>query len=345
MQPRKEAGSPQQDASRRPDRLVRRIRAAEAGDQRAVSALLRSVAPAAARVVGFVIGPAHPESLDLVQDSLMEFLRALPTAGQETDLAHLAAAIALGRTLDAGKWAMLCPEPEASGAAASQGLSAWWRRRLGAPSPREALTRHRRAVVARTLFGLPQEQAEVLGLRLIAGLTLEQVAEMMGLSASRVRSLLRSAKAALEGELLLASAAARDGASTPALHLELHPEALRDLERAGTLTAGDRHSLVAHEAECATCTLERELGADLQRASGRAPRLWGSRLGRAVDAATAHWVWNVSRRVLISRRQRRWTLAAMLTLAALTATLTATIWSRYRPVSPAAEAAELFTDG
>src|SRR3954470_23894374 len=107
MQPSKERGSLDEQSLRRADRLARRIRAAEAGDQRAVRALLGLVAPSVSRVVTYVLGPDHPDAGDLVQDSLMEFLRTLPAPADESELPPLAAAIALRRALEASQWPAL----------------------------------------------------------------------------------------------------------------------------------------------------------------------------------------------------------------------------------------------
>jgi DNA-directed RNA polymerase specialized sigma24 family protein len=310
MQPSNERGALDEQGLRRADRLARRIRAAEAGDQRAVRGLLTTVAPAVSRVITYVLGPDHPDAGDLVQDSLMEFLRALPSPGEESELPPRAAAIALRRALEASQWPAL-----------SQSLGGplphrWFDRLLGI-SPQEILRLRRRRLVATALIALSDEEAQVLGLRLLVGLSMADIAAMTGLPAPAVRARLRSAKS------VLGSTAALDGADAP-----LHPEALRDLELASELTAGDRARLLDHANDCIACTIEREVAADLSRArlSARA----SVRLGRAIDAATAHWVWNVSRRVLVSRRQRRWAWAALGALVTLLALLAGAAWSRHR---------------
>src|SRR5438128_1678547 len=104
MQPRNDAGSIETEPLRQADRLARRIRAAECGDERAVRALLAAVAPTVSRVVGLVLGPRHPDADDLVQESLVDFLRALPGGGDEIELAQLAAFVSLRRSLEAWKW-------------------------------------------------------------------------------------------------------------------------------------------------------------------------------------------------------------------------------------------------
>ena len=321
MQPRKDAGLVGGEAPRRADRLARRIRAAEAGDQRAVRTLLADVAPTACRVVTYVLGPDHPEAGDLLQDVMVEFLRALPPADEDPDLHDLAACIALRRALEAAQWPAL-----------SQALAAQAPRRLidrlFGVSPQELLRQRRRRLIATALIALSDDEAEVLGLRLLVGLTLSQIAEVTGLPAIQVRSRLRSAKG------VLGSAAALSMGTSP-----LHPEALRDLQRAGLATGPERDRLAEHEGECVACAIERDVAADMSR---RRSSLEGIRLGRAIDAATAHWVWNVSRRVLSSRRQRRWTWAALGALITLGALLASALWSRdYLPAADASSPVDL----
>jgi hypothetical protein len=152
-------------------------------------------------------------------------------------------------------------------------------------------------------------------------LTLAQIAELTGLAPAEVRGLLRSAKTVLGAPAIPGSLAA-----------PLHPEALRDLQRAGALASHDSDQLALHESECAACALERDIAADFARPRRRSTG--GVRLGQAIDAATAHWVWTVSRRVLVSRRQRRWTWAALGALITLSALLAGALWSRTRASAP-----------
>jgi RNA polymerase sigma-70 factor (ECF subfamily) len=313
MQPKNDAGSIESEPLRQADRLARRIRAAECGDERAVRALLAAVAPTVSRVVGLVLGPRHPDADDLVQESLVDFLRALPSGGDEIELGQLAAFVSLRRALEAWKWSpgayeVLAPEGE------EQPRWSWL---LSA----ERLERDRqRRMLSRLLTTLPDEEAEVLGLRVLAGLDIEQIADFVGLLPTAVRSRLRLAKQQLLHEL---------GGPTDEPGIELHPEGLRDLARTGRLVPADRARLESHERECAACALERDVAADFIR---RWPRLPGAgvRLGRAIDAATAQWVWNVSRRVTFPKRRRRLTWVAAVALVAVTALAAGGLWLRYQ---------------
>jgi DNA-directed RNA polymerase specialized sigma24 family protein len=296
--------------------LARRIRAAEAGDHRAVRTLLGDVGPAVCGVVTFVLGPDHPDSADLIQDSLTEFLRALPPPGDQPELEHLAASIALRRSLEAAQW------PALSAGAPLRGRR--WLERLWGISPQELMRQRRRRLVAGALMAMSDDEAEVLGLRVLVRLTLAEIAELTGLSAAEVRGLLRAAKAVLG-----ASATPTAGAAP------LHPEALRDLQRMGALGPEEAAQLALHEADCPACGVERDIAADFARP--RRASVGGVRLGQAIDAATAHWVWTVSRRVLVSRRQRRWTWAALGALITLSALLAGALWSRTR--APASDLA------
>jgi DNA-directed RNA polymerase specialized sigma24 family protein len=313
MQPRKDASPFDEDAPRRADRLARRIRAAEAGDHRAVRTLLAEVGPAVCRVVTFVLGPGHPDTADLIQDSLTEFLRALPPPDDAPQLEHLAASIALRRALEAAQWPALSVSAGPLGQV--RWLGGFWR-----TSPQQMQAQRRRRLVAGALLSLSDEEAEVLGLRLLVGLTLPQIAALTGLPGAEVRSLLRAAKVIL--------GAPGAGASP----IPLHPEALRDLQRTDRLELAEQEQLAAHETQCPACALEGELALDFARAARTS--VSGVKLGQAIDAATAHWVWTVSRRVLVSRRQRRWTWAALGALITLSALLAGALWSRSHTPPP-----------
>jgi DNA-directed RNA polymerase specialized sigma24 family protein len=308
MQPRKDAGSLGADTPRRADRLARRIRAAEAGEHRAVRTLLGDVGPVVHRIVTFVLGPDHPDSGDLIQDSLTEFLRALPPPEAAPELEHLAASIALRRALEAAQWPSL-------GARQAGLRPRHFIQRLWGIPVQEVVRQRRRRLLAGALMALSEEEAEVLGLRLLVGMTLPQIADLTGLSAAQVRSVLRSGKAVVGAPSLPVQPAA-----------PLHPEALRDLQHTGHLGGDEAVHLAAHEAECPACALERDIAGDF--AVAQRTFRGGLRLSRAIDAATAHWVWTVSRRVLVSRRQRRWTWAALGALITLSALLAGALWSR-----------------
>lgn len=64
----------------------------------------------------------------------------------------------------------------------------------------EVLQRISRGEVADLLHGLPDEQREVLLLRLVAGLTVEQAADVMGKSGGAVKQLQRRALIRLRGQ-------------------------------------------------------------------------------------------------------------------------------------------------
>jgi RNA polymerase sigma-70 factor (ECF subfamily) len=320
MQPRNDAGS-LAEPLRQADRLARRIRAAECGDERAVRALLALVAPTVSRVVGLVLGPRHPDADDLVQESLVDFLRTLPVGGDETELVQLAAFVTLRRALEAWKWSpgayeVLAPD------GGVPGRWSWMHSAARRESERQ------RRMLSRLLTTLPDEEAEVLGLRVVAGLEVEQIAAFVGAPPALVRSQLRAAKRELLDELD-ASAADRPGA-------ELHPEGLRDLARAGCLEPADQQRLSQHELECPACALERDVAADLTRWWPRLPGA-GVRLGRAIDAATAQWVWNVSRRVTMPKRRRHLTWVAAVALVAVTAVAAGGLWMHYQDTETPAE--------
>ena len=104
----------------------------------------------------------------------------------------------------------------------------------------------------------------------------------------------------------------------------LHPEALLDLERAGLLPGAERQRLDSHTAVCASCALQRKLAARHRAPErGRVRRRSRARRARAVEAATAQWLWEVNRKLTRGGRPWRW-IAAMAPLAL--ATTTALVW-------------------
>lgn len=145
------------------------IRAAHAGDERAVRALLSEVGDAVELMVDAVAGREHPERSELVEESLLDFLWALGATSVDRRLEHVASFVALARALEA--------------------------RRSGPPAPVAANDPW--AGFAAALDRLTDPQAEALALRLVAGLSIQEIGEVTGIPAPVVRSSLRQAKDAL----------------------------------------------------------------------------------------------------------------------------------------------------
>ena len=171
-------------------------RAAIAGDEAATRRLLQHISPYVLRVVRAVLGARHGETEDVLQDVLLNFLRALPGFRGEAAVTTFVSSIAFRRAVetkrrsrDVSRWLSEFQE-------LSQATSA-------GPSPpsEEALNNLRRELLAQLLSELPKPQAETLVLRLVSGFSIEQIAEATGCPANTVRSRLRLGKDALRNRI------------------------------------------------------------------------------------------------------------------------------------------------
>jgi RNA polymerase sigma-70 factor (ECF subfamily) len=186
-----------------PERETGLAQAAAAGDVRATRELLEKVAPRVVRAVRAVMGPTHAEVDDATQLALIAFIQALPSFRGECDPAQFAARIAV-RTAGA--------------------IRRRARARLGAVDqtayvdsieapPEEMEAARRKEFIRALLDSLPEEQAEVLVLRIMLGWALKDIATTSGAPLNTVRSRLRLAKEALRRRI------ADDPVLTEALNL------------------------------------------------------------------------------------------------------------------------------
>lgn len=156
-------------------------------DRRALGQLLLRLGPSVLRVARGVLGASHADLDDAVQESLVEIANSIASFRGECTVAHFACRIAARRCVR-------------------------WRRRAGLRSERErrvielepepalahAAPERRRAALRALLDSVPEEQAEALVLRFVAGLSLAEVAEASGAPLNTVRSRLRLAKENLQ---------------------------------------------------------------------------------------------------------------------------------------------------
>jgi RNA polymerase sigma factor (sigma-70 family) len=171
-------------------------RLAVAGDMKATASLLRLVAPAVARTVRLVLGPTRPEQEDVVQQSLLAFVQALPGFRGDCHPAGFASRIAVNLALSARR-----RQSE---------------RRLSFVDPMELtdhaplwrgdatddeLATYRWRFLHDLLVRLPAEQAEVISLHIIVGHSLPEVAAATATPLNTVKSRLRLAKEALRRHL------------------------------------------------------------------------------------------------------------------------------------------------
>lgn len=166
-------------------------RAAGAGDAAATQELLALVWPNAVRVVAGVLGASHPDLDDVVQQSLIALVGALPGFRGECHPVGYASRIALRIALRARRRYKLD--------ASRRELLA---RLTGEEEPAIStdalpLEERRRQLLRELLEDLPEEQAEALALRVVLGWSLDEVARATNAPVNTVRSRVRLAKEAL----------------------------------------------------------------------------------------------------------------------------------------------------
>lgn len=166
-------------------------RDAARGDTAATAQLLRAVAPLVNRVVRAMLGGGHPDVPDVVQQSLIGLVRALPAFRGECAPEGYAQTIAMRTALLARKrWRLdrLRRDDDAETEVTVDPKS----------SPEDtALSERRRTLLRELMLEIPEEQAEALGLRIMLGWSLEEVAQAAGAPLNTIRSRLRLAKEAL----------------------------------------------------------------------------------------------------------------------------------------------------
>ncbi len=177
---------------RPPSAAVELARAAAAGDVAATRRLLEAVAPRMARVVHAVLGARHPDADDVVQQSLIALVQALPSFRGECEPVQYGSRIAVRTAVAARKRARRLESRRDDGVDADQLTCT----RL-LPSDRLRAAR-RRTMIRELLEDIPDEQAESMALRFVLGWSLDEVARATGAPVNTVRSRLRIAKQALK---------------------------------------------------------------------------------------------------------------------------------------------------
>jgi len=162
------------------------------GDLAATQALLRHLTPGLTRVVIGVLGSQHADRDDVLQQSLIAVQRALPAFRGECHPAGYASRIALRVALRARRNHKL----DFTRREAIARLSPADGPHAESPSAFADAERRRRAL-RDLLEDLPDEQADALGLRVMLGWSLEEVARATGAPLNTVRSRVRLAKEAL----------------------------------------------------------------------------------------------------------------------------------------------------
>lgn len=166
-----------------------------AGELAAAQELLELLWPALSRVVVGVLGAAHPDLEDAIQQSLIAFVHALPSFRGECHPAGFGCRIAF-RVACRTRRHWLHDRARRDDFA----------RRSMPPELAESPSEHadaerRRGILRELLADLPEEQAEALALRVVMGWSLEEVARATGAPQNTVRSRVRLAKEALRRRL------------------------------------------------------------------------------------------------------------------------------------------------
>jgi len=139
------------------------------------------------------MGPGHADVEDVTQESLVAVLRALPGFQGESTVLHYATRIGARTCLAARKRARAIEAHRESFQRASVSAHDEAPQRGDAV----ALSRRRKEELRALLETLPEEQSETLVLRIVLGMSLEEVADSTGVPVNTVRSRIRLAKEAL----------------------------------------------------------------------------------------------------------------------------------------------------
>jgi RNA polymerase sigma factor (sigma-70 family) len=162
-----------------------------AGDRQATQQLLRQAAPEVRRIVRGILGSAHADLEDTIQESLLGFIKALPSFRFESNVLHYAVRIAFRAAL------------------ATKRRSRTWRERFwvgslddetdsAALSPSDgAISMQKRRALERALAKLPREQAEVVVLWIVFEYSISEIGEICEVSPNTVKGRLRLGRQAL----------------------------------------------------------------------------------------------------------------------------------------------------
>lgn len=162
------------------------------GDRDATRVLLLRIAPAVRAVVVRVLPFGHADVDDMVQESMLAFVRALDGFRGESSVLHFARRITLFRVIEERKRARALKRD--GGTQSSWDIADVMDAR---PHNDAAMSARRRVLLRELLLDLRPEQAEVLALRHVLDYSVEEIAQQTGVPTNTVRSRLRLAKESL----------------------------------------------------------------------------------------------------------------------------------------------------
>jgi RNA polymerase sigma-70 factor (ECF subfamily) len=192
---------PEGDAGSSPeavDPLAALAQSALSGDRQAERTLLVTIGPSLLRAVRGVLGAAHPDVEDVLQEAMTAALGALPSFRGECRVAHFVARVAVQTALSARRRAAYRSRYTPS--VAPEELAELARDER---SPAEARAASERIRVFRMLLEeLPDAQAEALVLHCVLGYSVDETARTQRVPINTARSRLRTGLARLRSRVL-----------------------------------------------------------------------------------------------------------------------------------------------
>jgi RNA polymerase sigma-70 factor (ECF subfamily) len=179
-------------AERRRSALSELADRAATGDTEATGQLLKALAPSMIRSAQQLLGSTHADLDDVVQQSLIGLVQALPGFRGECSVHHFASRI-VARTAVATRRRGHVRMDRQDDSIDVDSLE-----RLPDSTTDRVDAERRRDLVRGLMSTLPPEQAETLALRIVLGFSLEEVATTTGVPLNTVRSRVRLAKTALK---------------------------------------------------------------------------------------------------------------------------------------------------
>jgi RNA polymerase sigma factor (sigma-70 family) len=184
------------------DSLYQLAMAAVSGDADAERTLFVAIGPSLLRIVRGVLGSAHPDVEDALQESMVALHLGLPRFRGESTTLHFACRVAVQTAMNARRRASYRSRhtpPEEPALLADLAMDE--------TSPADVVAaEQRREGLRELLCELPDEQAEVLALHAVMGYTIEETAQSTCAPVNTVRSRLRAALSKLRARLRADSA-------------------------------------------------------------------------------------------------------------------------------------------
>jgi RNA polymerase sigma factor (sigma-70 family) len=180
-------------AQERLDPLRALANSAAGGDLRAQRTLFVELGPSLLRTARAILGVQHPELEDVLQESMVALVAALPRFRGECTTRHFASRVAVQialnvrrRTRLRARYVAVASDEELDDVASLE----------ASPAERSDAAR-RREILRELLCKLPEIHAEVLAMHVVLGCTVEETSRTLGVPANTVRSRLRRALATL----------------------------------------------------------------------------------------------------------------------------------------------------